>query len=59
MDKNTKDAITHIVEAQTAILRALNLIANMPKEHQPEGVKPLVEVAITHLEETMKAVKNG
>ncbi|SFF26441.1 hypothetical protein [Nitrosomonas sp. Nm166] len=59
MDQNTKDAITHIVEAQAAIIRALHLIANMPQEHQPEGVKPLVENAITHLEETMKAVKNG
>lgn len=59
MDQNTKDAITHIVEAQAAILRALNLIALTPQENQPEGVKPLVEAAITHLEETMKAVKNG
>lgn len=59
MDKNTKDALTQIVEAQSNILRALQIIALIPPEDIKGGVMPLVEKSIGHLEEAIKAIKNG
>ncbi len=58
MDKDTKEAITHIVESQAAILRALQLIASTEHQYHVDGIKPLVELSVTHLEEVIKVIKN-